>query len=60
MPEGQQTVTLTLTLDKLNVVLESLGAQPFVRVADTINDLRMQATVQLAKNQQPKPEGEEK
>ena len=46
-------VTITVSVDRLNVILEALGNQPFVRVVDTINDLRMQATVQLAQAETP-------
>ena len=41
-------VTIKVSVDRLNIILEALGNQPFIRVAETINDLRMQATIQLA------------
>ena len=47
-PSPQTVVTIKVSVDRLNIILEALGNQPFIRVADTINDLRMQATIQLA------------
>ena len=42
-----QEVTLTLTVDEANLVLESLGGQPFVRVHDLVYKIRAQARAQV-------------
>jgi hypothetical protein len=44
MPE----VTLTLTLDETNLVLESLGQMPFVQVHQLIAKIHEQAESQVA------------
>ena len=40
-------IQLTLTLDEINQVLESLGQQPFVKVHQLIAKIQQQATAQL-------------
>lgn len=42
-----QTVTITFTVDGLNVVLEHLAQGRFALVNDLINDVRSQAMKQL-------------
>lgn len=45
---------LVLSVDDVNVVLEALGNQPFVKVNDVINAIRVQAIDQM----QPAQEAE--
>ncbi len=40
-------ITLTLTLDEINLALESLGQLPFVRVHQLIAKIQQQATAQI-------------
>lgn len=40
-------VTLNLTVDEANLILESLGNQPFVRVHDLVYKIKSQAQAQL-------------
>ncbi len=41
-------VTLTLAVDEVNLILEALGAQPFVRVHDLVYKIKGQAQAQVA------------
>jgi hypothetical protein len=45
------TITLTLTLDEINLALEALGQQPFVRVHQLIGKIQQQATAQIQAEQ---------
>lgn len=45
-------VTLELTLDIVNALIEKLAKQPFVEVAQLINIIRSQAIQQLQENVQ--------
>ena len=49
-------VKLTLSINETNLLLESLGQMPFIRVHDLIYKIRSQAGEQL---QEAKPEGAE-
>lgn len=40
-------ITLTLTLDQINLALEALGQLPFVRVHQLIATIQQQASAQL-------------
>ncbi len=42
-----QEVTLTLNVDETNLILESLGSLPFVRVHDLIYKIKTQAQAQF-------------
>ncbi|HEY8459191.1 MAG TPA: hypothetical protein VIM99_02365 [Blastocatellia bacterium] len=46
-----QTIKLNLTLEEVNLVLESLGHMPYVRVFQLISKLQQQAMPQLQENQ---------
>jgi hypothetical protein len=59
-----QLITLQLTLNDINLVLESLGQMPFVQVHQLIGNIQQQAAGQLGEaspshlqetNHQPKP-----
>ncbi len=49
-----QNLTLNLTLDEVNKILEALGNLPFVQVHDLIRTIQEQASAQL-KGQQEAP-----
>jgi hypothetical protein len=52
----QKEIALTLTPDEINLILESLGQQPFVRVFQLISKIQEQAAKQLsAENEQSVP-----
>jgi hypothetical protein len=40
-------ITLTMTVDQINVILNALGQRPFVEVADLIAKIKMDAEQQL-------------
>lgn len=44
-------ITLTMTVEQINAILNALGQRPFVEVADLIAKIKMDAETQLA----PKP-----
>jgi hypothetical protein len=44
----QKEIALTLTPDEINLILESLGQQPFVRVFQLISKIQEQAAKQLS------------
>jgi hypothetical protein len=48
-------ITLKLTLDKVNAILQSLGQGPFVQVADLIGEIRTQASGQLPASEASAP-----
>jgi hypothetical protein len=41
-------VSLNLTVDEVNLILEALGTQPFVRVHDLVYKIKNQAQAQVA------------
>jgi hypothetical protein len=49
-------IELALTLEEINVILEALGQQPFVRVHQLIAKIQQQATAQL-QDDRPTVEG---
>ena len=49
---GLQPITLSLSVEEINLILESLGQQPFVRVHQLIASIQQQATEQL-QNKKP-------
>jgi hypothetical protein len=48
-----QDITLKLSVGQINLLLEALGSQPYLRVYELIELLQTQAQAQL---QQPEPE----
>jgi hypothetical protein len=57
--DGNTTISLRLSLDKVNTVLGALSSQPYQQVAGLITDIQQQATAQLqapAVNPVPVPE----
>lgn len=40
-------INLKLTLDEVNIILEALGQQPYVKVSQLIGNIQQQATAQL-------------
>lgn len=52
-----KTITLQITIDQTNLVLEALGQQPFVKVYELIASIQAQAKRQLDDDgaQQPAP-----
>ena len=50
-----QDITLKLSVGQINLLLEALGSQPYLRVYELIELLQTQAQAQL---QQPEPEPE--
>lgn len=45
--EQQPTLTLTLTLDQVNLCLAALAKQPFEMVEPVINEIKAQGTAQI-------------
>ncbi|MCA9539034.1 MAG: hypothetical protein KC620_09095 [Myxococcales bacterium] len=41
-------LTLKLSLEEINLILEALGTQPYIRVHETIARIQQQARAQLA------------
>jgi hypothetical protein len=50
-----QELTLRLTIDEANIVLEALGNLPFVKVHTLIGRIQQQATQQLNAASTPSP-----
>lgn len=48
-----QNLTLNLSLDEVNKILEALGNLPFVQVHDLIRTIQEQASAQLKGPQEP-------
>ncbi|MEM6633018.1 MAG: hypothetical protein AAF694_25320 [Bacteroidota bacterium] len=48
-------ITLTLTVDEANQILDSLGKEPFNKVFQLINKIQQQANPQLNNNTNPPP-----
>ncbi|MDO7854087.1 hypothetical protein [Hymenobacter convexus] len=49
-----QEITLKLTVGQINLLLEALGSQPYLRVYELIEVLQRQAQAQLG---EPEPAG---
>lgn len=47
-------ITITLTIDETNLILESLGEIPFVRVHQLIGKIQQEAQIQLQAAQETK------
>jgi hypothetical protein len=45
-------LTLTLTIEEVNIILDSLGNRPFKEVFGLINNIQNQASSQLVKSDQ--------
>lgn len=45
-----EKITLELTIDEANIILGSLGQQPYVRVSDLIQKIQAQGVLQLKHN----------
>lgn len=41
-------LNIQLTIDELNLIIESLGSQPYMRVYNLIGNIQQQATDQLS------------
>jgi len=48
MNDNQQTVTVTLTLDQLNVIMAQLVKLPFEMIAPLVQNIQNQVNTQLA------------
>lgn len=44
----EQTITLNLTVNEVNVILRSLGKHPFEEIAQLIQNIKEQGEAQLA------------
>lgn len=51
--DGNTPVNVTLNLEQLNVVLTSLGSQPYDRVAPIVTSIQQQVTTQINALQTP-------
>jgi hypothetical protein len=51
----QQTISFSFTVEEANVVLGSLGAQPYQQVATLIDKIKQQASTQLQAASTPAP-----
>ena len=49
-------MTLDLTLEEVNYILQSVGKNPFQECAPLINKIHMQCQPQLSKEEQPESE----
>lgn len=47
-----QTLQLNLSIDEINIILEALGEQPYVKVSQIIGKIQQQASEQLQEPQQ--------
>ena len=47
MSDQEQIIKLELTLDQINMILETLGERPFAQVYQLINSIQRQAQGQL-------------
>lgn len=54
--DGNQPIALSLTLDKINVILGALSKMPFESVAGLITEIQQQAHGQILAAQQPASE----
>ena len=42
-----QTIRLEFTVDEINIILEALGEQPYIKVSQLIGKIQQQASQQL-------------
>jgi len=49
-------ITITLPLNAVNTILDSLGQMPFFRVRDLIEEIRTQAVKQIEESTSDQPE----
>ena len=54
-----QELTLKLTVDQTNLILEALGDMPFAKVYEVVNSSQSQASSQLQDSDQPVESDEE-
>lgn len=54
-PNSTRELTLSLTTDEVNLILEAVGQLPFVRVYALVSKLQQQARQQLAGNAREQP-----
>ena len=55
-----QTLQLNLSIDEINIILEALGEQPYVKVSQIIGKIQQQASDQLQEPPQASaPDSEE-
>lgn len=54
-PNAQKEITLTLSLDECNTIIEALGQLPFMRVYRIIEKIHIQASSQDNKGLQQAP-----
>ena len=47
-------ITITLTIDETNLILEALGEIPFIRVHELIGKIQQEAQIQLLATQETK------
>jgi hypothetical protein len=52
---NSDTIKLELSIEDINLILESLGALPFARVYSTIGRIQEQARGQLSPGEQDQP-----
>jgi hypothetical protein len=50
-----ETISITLTVNEANYVLQSLGMRPFTEVVDLIMKIRGQAEAEIKAHQEPVP-----
>jgi hypothetical protein len=50
-----KTITLTLTIDEANLVLDALGRKPFVKVYELVAKIQSQAKAQVGNGTQRPP-----
>ena len=53
--DGNTPISMTVTLDSANVILASLSAQPYEKVAGIIDSIQRQAAPQVQAAQAPAP-----
>jgi len=46
-----QSIQLSFNIDEVNIILESLGDQPYAKVHQIISNIHQQAQVQLAESE---------
>ena len=51
-------ITLNLTIEQVNTILESLGSQPYVKVVDLVQEIREQAIPQANQSESNVMDGE--
>lgn len=53
--QGNQMITLELSLPEVNLILEALGAMPYARVYELINNIHGQALSAVESVKEEKP-----